>query len=148
MPDEVGMWSYQISSDLESVNGSFDCTPATEGNHGLVRVNGKKFTYTDGSRYMPFGTTCYGWVHQENTLRQRTLKSLQRSPFNKVRMLLFPKSMVYNTGEPQMFPFLKNQEGNWDVRQPNYLFWEDLEQQILELDKLGIEADRCPCPGY
>ena len=51
MPDEVGTWRYEISSDLESVNGSFDCTPAAEGNHGPVRVNGRKFVYADGRRY-------------------------------------------------------------------------------------------------
>lgn len=141
MPDEVGTWRYEISSDLESVNGSFDCTPAAEGNHGPVRVNGRKFAYADGNRYLPFGTTCYGWAHQGDSLRRQTLESLKNSPFNKVRMLLFPKSMVYNTGEPQMFPFLKDHDGNYDVHQPNYPFWEDLEQQILELDKLGIEAD-------
>lgn len=141
MPDEVGDWHYRITSDAETAEGDFRCTAAEEGNHGPVRVWSRKFAYADGSRYLPFGTTCYGWAHQTDALRCQTLDSLKSSPFNKMRMLLFPKSMVYNTGEPRAFPFLKDSHDNWDVHQPNFLFWEDFEHQILELDKLGIEAD-------
>ena len=141
MPDALGDWHYLLTSDTETVSGNFLCTPAAEENHGPVQVRGRKFAYADGSRYLPFGTTCYAWAHQTEALREETLNTLKNSPFNKVRMLLFPKSTIYCEYEPACFPFLKNGEGKWDVHQPDQRFWQDFEAQILELDKLGIEAD-------
>lgn len=141
MPDQVGTWSYHIESDCTNVQGMFLCAPAQEGNHGPVRVQASTFRYDDGTAYLPFGTTCYGWIHQSAALRDQTLTSLAASPFNKVRMCLFPKSMVYNTGEPEQFPFRKDSQGNWDVNDTNPAFWENLEKQILALDELNIQAD-------
>lgn len=141
MPDKAGLWEYTITTEEQELSGSFQCVEAVKENHGPVRVEGNSFYYADGTRYMPFGTTCYGWVHQEEIIRSQTIDTLSRSPFNKVRMCLFPKSMVYNTGEPSLFPFHKDEQENWNVNAPNQEFWEMLEQQILTLDKLGIEAD-------
>lgn len=141
MPEETGEWEYHIASDKEEAGGTIRCIQAESGNHGPVRIQEKNISYADGSRYLPFGTTCYGWVHQPDELREQTLCSLAKSPFNKVRMLLFPKSMIYNMNEPRMFPFRKNEEGKWDMGSPDFVFWEDLERQLLDLDRLGIEAD-------
>lgn len=140
-PKETGTWSFQIRSDASEVSGSFQCIPAEEGNHGPVSVRGRGFSYADGKAFLPFGTTCYGWVHQPQTLREQTLQSLKESPFNKVRMCLFPKYMVYNTSEPERFPFCKDSNGNWDVNNPDLGFWENFETQLQALDRLGIEAD-------
>ena len=141
MPGEPGEWTYAITGDAGSEEGCFTCTPAAAGNHGPVVAEGQRFRYADGTRYLPFGTTCYGWIHQPDALRAETLHSLAASPFNKVRMLLFPKYMPYNTTEPRAFPFERDAAGRWDVSRPDFAFWDDLDRQILALDALGIEAD-------
>ena len=141
MPDKQGQWDCSVISDLQEENSIFQCVPPTSGNHGPVKVYENMFFYADGSRYFPFGTTCYGWIHQVDSIREHTLQSLADSPFNKLRMLLFPKFMPYNTGEPRLFPFMKDANGNWDVSNPNFSFWDDLDRQILALDQLGIETD-------
>lgn len=78
MPQTEGTWSYTVHSNdtqLDGAAGEFTCTSAQEGNHGRVclkkDVLPKKevnfyetedefqFTYEDGTRFQPFGTTCY-----------------------------------------------------------------------------------------
>lgn len=34
--------------------------------HGMVRANGARFAYDDGTPYRPFGTTVYALVHQKS----------------------------------------------------------------------------------
>ena len=141
MPDCPGLWHYRICTDTNEASGEFLCTPPERKNHGMVTAQNQTFRYADGSRYFPFGTTCYGWIHQNEEIRRQTLETLSRSPFNKLRMCLFPKYMVYNEGEPEQFPFQKRADGSWDVQSPNEAFWEMLEKALRDLDKLGIEAD-------
>ena len=144
MPEEVGIWHYELSlkaSEEISVSGDFECVGETGNNHGPVIVNGMHFKYADGEKYIPIGTTIYAWIHQPKQLIQKTIDTLSKSPFNKVRMCVFPKSMLYNNNEPELFPFEKNGEGNWNVNLPNFKFWKHLEQQLKELLDLGIEAD-------
>ena len=79
------------------------------GAHGPVRVrNTHHFAYADGTPYFPFGTTCYAWVHQGDALERQTLKTLRTSPFNRIRMCVFPKSYEYNHNEPVLYPFERN----------------------------------------
>lgn len=69
------------------------------------------------------------------------METLAKSPFNKIRMLVFPKHMPYNNNEPSLFPFMKGEDGSWDVRHPDFEFWNHLDSCIEELGKLGVEAD-------
>ena len=82
MPDTVGEWRYithSTSSALDSRQGGFTCTPATGGNHGPVRVDGKyHFRYEAGTPHFSFGTTCYVWNHQGEALEARTLETLKK----------------------------------------------------------------------
>ncbi|MEH7545699.1 DUF5060 domain-containing protein [Neobacillus vireti] len=144
MPDEVGIWHYELSLKAEeeiNESGEFECIRETGNNHGPVVVNGMNFQYADGTRYIPFGTTLYAWIHQPRQLIEKTIETLSKSPFNKARMCVFPKSYTYNTNEPEFFPFEKNGEGKWDVNQPNVEFWKHLESQLSALSNIGIEAD-------
>ena len=68
-------------------------------------MDGFHFTYADGTRYRPWGTTAYAWNHQDEPQQEATLDTLAASPFTKLRMCLFPKHFVYNTDEPERFPF-------------------------------------------
>lgn len=141
MPDTEGIWDYEIfDQEKQIAAGSFFCTEAKESNHGMVKTDGCAFYYEDGDRFLPFGTTCYAWIHQPEEVIARTLATLRESPFNKVRMLIFPKDMIYNQNEPECFPFERSEDG-WDVTKPVLTFWENLEKHILSLDELGIEAD-------
>jgi hypothetical protein len=144
MPDEEGIWHYELSlkaSEEIREYGDFECIRETANNHGPVMVNGMNFQYADTTRYIPIGTTLYSWFHQPTNLIEKTIETLSRSPFNKVRMCVFPKSFMYNNNDPELFPFEKDEAGNWDVNLPNYEFWEHLENQLTALLHLCIEAD-------
>jgi hypothetical protein len=145
MPDTEGRWTFRTKSSarsLANIEGQFECTVALEGNHGPVRVKDTfHFAHEDGTRYIPVGTTCYAWIHQEEHLIKETLETLETSPFNKMRMCVFPKSYVFNTNEPPYYPFEGSLEDGWDLTRFNPLFFHHLEQRIIDLGKLGIEAD-------
>ena len=59
MPNQTGIWSYTISWKKKTITGEFECVEAADSQHGPVVVKGDGFAYADGSRYIPFGTTCY-----------------------------------------------------------------------------------------
>ena len=146
MPDEPGKWTYITKSnlrELDSKKGSFNCIPNSPGNHGPVKVrNTYDFGYADGTPYFPVGTTCYAWVHQPEELVNQTLATLSGTAFNKIRMTVMPKNYyVYINNEPPLYPFEGSKEKGWDFSRPNPAFFRNFEQKILELQKLGIEAD-------
>lgn len=145
MPELEGEWSFATISnvnELDGLKGQFECTAPSEGNHGPVRIRNKyHFGYEDGTPYYPFGTTCYVWNHQGEELEQQTLQTLKNSPFNKMRMCVFPKDYDYNKNEPQYYPFEGSMEKGWDFAKFNPEFFRHLEKRIGDLRDLGIEAD-------
>lgn len=145
MPDQAGEWCYRTISNipiLHDVRGTFTCTPAGVGNHGPVRVsNTHHFRYADGTPHFSFGTTCYAWVHQPLKMQQQTLETLKASPFNKIRMCVFPKDYAYNKNEPELYPFERYEELNIDLERFSPAFFKHFEQQVGALRDLGIEAD-------
>ena len=138
LPEKCGVYSWKVSGAVVD-EGTEECVPGD--GHGLVRAEKTRFVYEDGSRYIPFGTTIYALVHQEDALVRETMESLKKAPFNKVRHCVFPKSYEFNQNEPPCFAFEKDGDGKWDVNRPNYKFWERLEKAILELADMGIETD-------
>jgi len=145
MPVKKGHWRYVTKSNVEELDGQkgeFICVDPSPGNHGPVRVHNKyHFAYADGTPYIPFGTTLYAWIYQSPTLIKQTLDTLRKSPFNKVRMCVFPKYYAYNREEPEMYPFKGSTSEGFDFSWFNVSFFEHLERQIENLMKLGIEAD-------
>ena len=145
MPDKQGQWHYTTlsnSPDLDGKTGQFMVTNPSQGNHGPVRVaNTFHFTYADGTPFRQIGTTCYAWVHQGETLENETLKTLAASPFNKLRMCVFPKRYDWNTHEPLLYPFEGMPPNRWDLQRFNPVFFRHLERRIGQLQDLGIEAD-------
>lgn len=141
LPDEEGVWTYRMKIAGKAEEGEFVCVPNTGNNHGRVQTCGTHFQYEDNTTYIPVGTTCYAWIHQTETLQEQTLQTLQKAPFNKIRMCVFPKSMPYNHNDPDCYPFEKNAEGMWDVNHIDCNFWDKLDQRMDELMSLGIEAD-------
>ncbi len=145
MPDEVGEWTYITKSnrpELDGQTGQFVCVEPSGGNQGPVRVY-KDFylQYADGTPYHQFGTTCYAWAHQGKAMEEQTLQTLAESPFNKMRMCIFPKDYVYNKNEPVYYPFEGKPLKDWDFTRFNPEFWQHFEQRVQDLLDLGIEAD-------
>ena len=162
MPDQEGEWEFVTRSNtpaLDGQRGTLICTAASALNHGPVRVADTiHFAYADGTPYSPVGTTCYVWNLQGDELEAQTLMTLSQAPFNKLRMCVFPKRYTFNNNEPPLYPFPGQVTGTWSWAQRNTYraheppdFWDfthfnppyfrHLEQRILDLRALGIEAD-------
>ncbi|MGN6125657.1 MAG: DUF5605 domain-containing protein, partial [Humibacter sp.] len=122
--------------------GAFTVVGPQVGKHGPVRVARTfHFEYADGTRYLPVGTTAYAWTHQGDELEERTLRTLAGSPFNKLRMCLFPKSYLFNHNEPERFPFSGDLENGFDLERFDIGYWRHLENRIAQLSEIGVEAD-------
>lgn len=152
MPSFAGEYRYRIyGSGIPEQTGSFLVTEAGENNHGMVRATQTGFfEYSDGTPYYPVGTTCYAWVHQSFPMREKTVETLSRSPFNKIRMCVFPKHYVFNQIDPELFPFPRGKgteageepEGkDWNYEEFDPAFFRNIEKYIGKLLELGIEAD-------
>ncbi len=145
MPQKEGKWAYTTVSNAKKLNGkkgSFVCTPAQKGNHGPVSVKDSFwFAYADGTPHHSFGTTCYAWVHQGDSLANVTLNTLSKGYFNKMRMCIFPKSYDWNNNEPLYYPFEGKPLKEWNYSRLNPAYFRNIEKRIRQLDSLGIEAD-------
>ncbi|HEX8302654.1 DUF5060 domain-containing protein [Sphingomonas sp.] len=145
MPPFMGAWAYRTRSNARELNGkrgAFTATAPRPGNHGPVRVQDKyRFAYADGTPYRQVGTTCYAWTCQTDALQDRTLKTLASSPFNKMRMGVFPKWFNYNHVEPPSYPFEGQAPAKWDFTRFNPAYFQNLEHRIGQLGAMGIEAD-------
>lgn len=144
MPDEMGAWSYTTSSNRPELNGhagNFQCTPAREGNHGPVRVrDGFHFGYEDGTPFVECGTTCYAWAFQPPERQQQTIQTLRSSPFNKLRMCIFPKWYQYNRSEPPIYPFPRTGDTN-DFSTFNPAYFQHFDDLIAQLRGVAVQAD-------
>jgi hypothetical protein len=145
MPKQEGRWTFATRSNVSTLNGkkgALVCLPPGKNNHGPVGVKDTLyFAYADGKPYYPFGTTCYAWAHQGDSLAKVTLQTLSKGYFNKMRMCIFPKSYDWNTNEPAYYPFEGRPLKNWNYSRFNPLFFRNMERRIQQLDSLGIEAD-------
>jgi PKD repeat protein len=145
MPDETGAWTYTTRSnapELDGASGSFTCVEPSAGNHGPVKVvRSFHFAYADGTPHHSIGTTCYAWTHQGDAMEEQTLATLSGSPFNKIRMCVFPKSYTYNQNEPGRYPFEGTPLRDWDTTRFNPDHFQHFEKRVGQLLALGIEAD-------
>ena len=145
MPDSPGQWHFRTRSNsqlLDAKTGIFECTPPSHQNHGPVRIhNTFHFAYADGKPYYQIGTTCYAWTHQGKEIEEQTLTTLADSPFNKVRMCIFPKRYAYNGSEPTVYPFEGTPPAQWDFTRFNPSFFQHQEKRVAQLRDMGIQAD-------
>jgi hypothetical protein len=145
MPEKQGEWHYvteSSSAELAGKTGEFTVTRPSSDNHGPVRVaHTFHFAYADGKPFKELGTTCYAWIYQDEPLEEQTLKTLTASPFNKIRMCVFPKRYDCSTNGSLLLPFEATSSANRDLTRFNPEFFHHLEQEILDLQKIGVEAD-------
>lgn len=144
MPETEGEWRYVTRSAtpaLDGHEGRLTCTPPSPGNHGPVRVRDKfHFAHADGTPFLSFGTTCYAWTHQPMDEQEKTLATLSKAGFNKIRMGVFPKDYPYNTNEP-LHDIYETVDGRRDFDRPNFAAFRHFETRIGQLRDMGIEAD-------
>ncbi|KRF06838.1 hypothetical protein ASG89_18485 [Paenibacillus sp. Soil766] len=145
MPEEEGVWTYSTSSNcskLDGITGEFACTRPTSGHNGPVRVKGTvHFQYADGKRFTPIGTTSYGWHLQREELQEQTLLMLQHSPFNKIRMSVFPTNDEFRDAEPNNYPFEGTPEQGFDYSRLRPEYFSHLEKKVKDLAELGVQAE-------
>ena len=140
LPEEVGSFEYRVSG-AACESGTIAVEPAREGFHGPVRAEGIHLYHADGTPFYSFGTTVYALAHQSDALMDETIASLNASPFNKVRMCVFPKHYDYNHNEPQLYAFEKDADGAWDPAHPCFAFWDAFEGRMKQLFEAGIQVD-------
>ncbi|MDE2501240.1 MAG: DUF5060 domain-containing protein, partial [Alphaproteobacteria bacterium] len=142
MPGLRGEWRYRTKSnvaELDGKTGVFVAGAPAAGNHGPVAVaNTFHFAYADGTPYKEIGTTCYAWIHQPDARCDLTVKTLAASPFNKIRMAIFPNESLPTL---PLFPFAGTAPHGWDFTRFNPAFFRRLEKRIGQLRDLGIQAD-------
>jgi hypothetical protein len=142
-PETTGEWRYETASnrpELHGRTGGFSAGPASGNNHGPVRVrNTFHFAHADGTPYFQLGTTAYSWIHRGDRTEEQTLRTLAGSPFNKIRMCVFPQSNSEKF--LHYFPYAGTPPRNWDTTRFNPAFFRHLEQRVGQLRDLGIEAD-------
>ncbi len=138
LPEKAGKWRWRVEGLGE---GEALAQPAGPEDHGPVRAKGTHLYYADGKPFTAFGTTVYALASQEDALVRQTLATLRESPFNKVRLCVFPKHYDYNRNEPPFYAFERRADGSWDVETPCYAFWDLFETRLEALEEMGIEAD-------
>src|SRR5215469_6168287 len=145
MPQQLGHCDFQTVSNNPQINnqpGSFEVTSPGTGNHGPVHVaKTYRFSYSDGTPYFLLGTTLYNWLNRDEDLQRQTLNTLSDGPFTKVRFGLFPKWYIFNHVEPAIYPYIETSPLKFDLDQFNPRFFQLVEGRIIELEKMGIEAD-------
>lgn len=153
MPQHTGKYTYQVFSNipgLDGISGSFMCTEPSSRNHGPVRVADRfHFAYEDGTPFFVMGTTAYAWTTSSPETRRKTVESVAKYDFNKLRMGFFPKHLkaqrltdvtIDIAQDPPDLPF-KGEPGKLDFTQFNVSYFQRFEEDIKALLEKGIEAD-------
>jgi hypothetical protein len=144
LPTLFGAWrfvTWSTDQSLRGLRGEVRVGAARGGDHGPVRADGFHFVHADGRRHAPLGTTAYAWIHQPAAVRDATLRTLRGGPFTKIRMSVFPKSYLYNSNEPALYPFDGDLAEGFDHTRFDPAFFRHLEQCVAQLGYAGIEAD-------
>jgi len=165
-PPQEGTWHYVTHSSEEALAGhvgEFAATPASLSNHGPVESRGFELVHADGTPHLSVGTTCYQWSSMDPSMQKQTLATLSASPFNKIRMTVFPKWYPYNHQNPVQAgaPFAikpgsvaanatawecvgtgcPSLAQSFDLHRPNVSYWRNYEALVKALGRMDIVAD-------
>ncbi|MCC5930130.1 MAG: DUF5060 domain-containing protein [Cyclobacteriaceae bacterium] len=144
-PPLQGEWQFETQSNANSLNakkGKIKAVKPTGNNHGPLQITNTYYLqYADGSPWFGIGTTAYQWTSVKQSIQEKTLQTLSSSPFNKIRMCVFPKHYIYgNETEPWAHPYLRENDES-DYTQPNYAYWQNFDLRVSQLNDMGIQAD-------
>ena len=138
LPKQAGEYHWNVRGVVCS-EGQGNCL---ESDHpGMVKADGNAFRFENGQLFHPFGTTVYALISQTDELIEQTMQTLEKAPFNKIRMCVFPKDYDFNKNEPPYYAFEKAADGSWDPSRPVYAFWDALDRHIVRLGRMGIQID-------
>ena len=73
-------------------------------------------------------------------MQEQTLATLAASPFNKLRMCVFPQAHGSKLMPPTLWPY-EGKPQAWDYERFNPAFFQHLEKRVGQLQDLGIECD-------
>ena len=136
MPDALGEWSWTTTSNAPSLHaqtGVFRVRrAASRQSRSRLRARRLSLRLCRWHAYVECGTTCYAWAFQSEATQRQTIETLSASPFNKLRMCLFPKWYQHNRKEPPLYPFPRNGEAN-DYSTFNVAYFQHFDRLILEL---------------
>lgn len=138
LPKQAGEYCWKVSG-VVSAEGQGNCIASDL--PGMVKADGKAFRFENGQLFHPFGTTVYALISQTDELIEQTMQTLEKAPFNKIRMCVFPKDYDFNKNEPPYYAFEKAPDGSWDPSRPVYAFWDALDRHIVRLGRMGIQID-------
>ena len=79
LPQYAGVYRYQVRGAV-TAEGEIVCEASSPEAHGIVRAVGTHFAFADGAPYIPFGTTVYALISQDDALVEQTLQSLAAAP--------------------------------------------------------------------
>lgn len=152
LPEKEGLWTWKVDG-IVTASGEEVCERVDDA-RGIVRTDKTHFVDASGKPFYPFGTTVYALASQSDELVQQTIESLQQSPFNKLRLCVFPKHYNYNHNEPPYYGFYKkdgadakisgfdqNDGSQWDTKNPDVRFWKRFERILGQIMDAGIEID-------
>jgi len=143
LPPSAGSWQFVTTStarSLDGISGTLEVDAGLGAGPARVAENGH-FAFADGAPFVPVGTTAYVWTHQPLPLEEQTLSTLANSPFNKIRMCLFPKHFLFNANEPERFVFPRSDDGGWDTTRFDLDYFAHLEKRVEDLGRIGVQAD-------
>lgn len=140
LPLSEGVYTYEIRGAAFD-SGVLEVLPAREEHHGPVRAVGTHLEYTDGMLCRTYGTTVYALMHQPDSLIDETLETLKNTPFNKIRLCVFPKHFLYNENEPELFAFERREDGTWDTSRPCFAFWDRFDRRLCQMFDMGFQVD-------
>ena len=152
MPDKVGTLAVHDAQQRsrarrqDAASSKSSRRPATTTGR-CTCSNTFHFAYADGTPYQPLGTTCYAWTIQGDELEEQTLKTLAASPFNKLRMCVFPKRYTWNQNEPPLYAFEGTPPNQWDFTRFNPAFFQHLEQRIAAAARPRHRGRHHPAPS-
>ncbi len=136
MPSYEGRYTFILKGGyLESnLSGVFYVKENEDSKHGLVRVNGTKFIYEDGTPFNCFATTSNIWHLQDIETIEETISFLESSKvFNKVRFNILPYDNTY------VFPYNLSSENK--IESFNHKYFQKLEKAVKRLEEIDVEAD-------
>lgn len=142
-PDRGGTWTWRTTSGEPLLDGLAGEVEAAEpAGPGGVRVASTfHFAHRDGTPFRPVGTTVYNWLHQEDSLFQRTPEEIAAAGFNKLRFMVFPQAGNHIEHFPALLPFARDDAGVWDVTRPTIAFFQRLDRAVAALLDHGVQAD-------
>jgi hypothetical protein len=139
-PPTEGTWRWRTESNVKALAGKAGSVAAiapAAGDHGPIGVVGDyHFAHADGTPYRQVGTTAYAWAQQTDALCDQTLATLAASPFNKMRMCVFP-----NVPSEPIWPFEKATDGTWNHDRFDPSYFRRFEDLVRRLGAQGIQAD-------